>query len=126
MLDVNTPTARDLLRDTLMFDCYRSLLSPQQQRAFSLWLEEDYSLAEIAAELHVTRPAVLSLIRRAKQSLERYEQRLGLLASAQIRTEQLAQWEQQVRCWPEPYRVQAEAWLRQLQNLEEEGRRERV
>jgi hypothetical protein len=65
-----------------LYDLYGPLLTPKQQEAVSLYYEQDMSLAEIAAECQVSRQAVHDLLKRAEVALEKYEQRLGLLAAA--------------------------------------------
>ena len=63
-----------------MYDLYGPLLTPRQQEAIRLYYEQDMSLAEIASECQVSRQAVHDILRRAEVALEKYEQKLGLLA----------------------------------------------
>jgi predicted DNA-binding protein YlxM (UPF0122 family) len=63
-----------------LYDLYGPLLTPKQQEAVHLYYEQDLSLGEIASECQVSRQAVYDLLRRAEVALEKYEQRLGLLA----------------------------------------------
>jgi hypothetical protein len=63
-----------------LYDLYGPLLTPRQQEAIRLYYEQDMSLAEIAAECGVSRQAVHDILRRAEVALEKYEQKLGLLA----------------------------------------------
>ena len=56
-----------------LYDVYGPLLTAKQQRCM------DLSLAEIAAELDVSRQAVDDLIHRVEQILERYETKMKLL-----------------------------------------------
>ncbi len=67
-------------RITLLFDLYGPLLTPKQREAVRLYYEQDLSLGEIAEECRVSRQAVYDLLRRAENALEKYEQKLGLLA----------------------------------------------
>jgi hypothetical protein len=66
-----------------LYDLYGPLLTPRQQEAVRLYYEQDLSLGEIASECDVSRQAVHDLLRRAEIALEKYEQKLGLLASRQ-------------------------------------------
>lgn len=63
-----------------LYDLYGSLLTPKQRDAVRLYYEQDLSLGEIASECMVSRQAVYDLLRRAEAALEKYEQKLGLLA----------------------------------------------
>ncbi len=63
-----------------LYDLYGPLLTPKQQEAVRLYYEQDLSLGEIASECQVSRQAVYDLLRRSEAALEKYEQKLGLLA----------------------------------------------
>ena len=69
----------------LLIDVYGNLMTEKQQRYLSMYYEEDLSLSEIAEILEVSRNAVYDQLKRALQSLEQYEKRLGLLAKHQER-----------------------------------------
>lgn len=56
-----------------LYDVYGPLLTAKQQSCMELYFCDDLSLAEIAAELDVSRQAVHDLIHRVEQILERYE-----------------------------------------------------
>jgi predicted DNA-binding protein YlxM (UPF0122 family) len=71
---------KKLGRIALLYDLYGPLLTSKQREAVRLYYEQDLSLGEIAAECQVSRQAVYDLLRRAESSLEKYEQKLGLLA----------------------------------------------
>lgn len=64
----------------LLCDFYGPLLTDRQQRLLSLYYEQDLSLGEIAAEMQVSRQAVHDTLKRAEESLERFEFKLGLAA----------------------------------------------
>ncbi len=59
-------------------DFYGPLLTPKQQEAMSLHYENDWSLAEIAEHMQITRQAVHDILKRAEMALQEYENRLGL------------------------------------------------
>ena len=58
--------------------CYGGLLTEKQRTALRLHCDEDFSLAEIADELGVSRQNVHELITRSEQKLRRYEAALHL------------------------------------------------
>ena len=62
-----------------LYEMYGSLLTEKQQRGLELYFYEDYSLAEIADEMQVSRQAVHDLLKRVEQALEQYEKMLGFL-----------------------------------------------
>ncbi|MCR4400010.1 MAG: YlxM family DNA-binding protein [Syntrophomonadaceae bacterium] len=66
-------------RMSWLMDFYGPLLTERQQRILQLHYDHDWSLAEIAAELGVSRQAVHDVLRRSEKALEAYEERLGLL-----------------------------------------------
>ncbi|MDO4482577.1 MAG: YlxM family DNA-binding protein [Bacillota bacterium] len=62
----------------LLFDYYGQFLTAKQREVMHLYFENDYSLSEIAEELHVSRQAVHDTIKKSKKALYEYEDRLGL------------------------------------------------
>lgn len=68
-----------LVRMGLLYDFYGGLLTPKQQRVFSLYYLDNFSLAEIAEEEGTTRQAVHDLLQRTETHLERWEEKLNLL-----------------------------------------------
>jgi predicted DNA-binding protein YlxM (UPF0122 family) len=64
----------------LLLDFYGPLLTERQREVLARHAEQDLSLGEIAAEMGVSRQAVHDVVRRATATLQRYEQRLGLVA----------------------------------------------
>lgn len=63
----------------LLFDFYGSLLTERQQNLIEMYYGDDLSLGEIAEQYEVTRQAVHDTLKRAEQTLENYEQKLGLV-----------------------------------------------
>jgi len=63
-----------------LIDLYSGLLTASQREALALHFDKDWSYAEIAAALGVSRAAVHDQVRRAQAALEEYEGKLGLLA----------------------------------------------
>lgn len=79
-------------RVIMLKDFYGSLLTERQQEVINLYFEDDWSLAEIAESMEVSRQAVHDLLKRSEAALEAYELRLGLVArylSNQVRWQQL-------------------------------------
>ncbi len=64
----------------MLKDFYGPLLTEKQQHVLNLYYENDWSLAEIAASLNITRQAIFDLLKRAESSLVEYEKKLGLMA----------------------------------------------
>ena len=63
-----------------LFDMYASLLTPHQREVLFLYYSLDFSLAEIADRLGVTRQAVHDSLIRGVEALEKLEGNLGFLA----------------------------------------------
>lgn len=63
----------------LLFDFYGSLLTERQQKFIELYYGDDLSLGEIAEQYDVTRQAVHDTLKRAEQTLNNYEEKLGLV-----------------------------------------------
>ena len=64
---------------SLMYDFYGALLTGRQREVFELYHEENFSLSEIAERLSITRQAVHISLRKAREELETYEEKLGLI-----------------------------------------------
>ena len=75
------------LRLSPLFDCYAGLLSEKKQRVFSLYYDEDLSLAEISELTRITRQGVRDLLSRTAEELLRYEEALGLYRKGCVRSE---------------------------------------
>ena len=64
---------------SLLFDFYGEMLRDSQAEVMTLYHEDNLSLAEIAQELGTSRQAVHYTLKKAEASLEKYEEKLGLL-----------------------------------------------
>ena len=62
-----------------LFEFYGPLLTEHRREVMRLYCEEDYSLAEIASELGITRQGVHDAVSKSQAQLEGYEQKLGLI-----------------------------------------------
>lgn len=69
----------NMLEINMLLDFYSKLLTEKQEKAISMYYEENFSLNEIAEELNITKQAVSDNIKRASQNLEHYEKILGLV-----------------------------------------------
>jgi len=65
---------------------YGELLTQRQRMALQLHCDEDFSLAEVAEHLGVSRQNVHDLIARSAQKLYRYEERMGTIAQSRQTT----------------------------------------
>ena len=65
------------LEISLLFDFYGQLLKEQQQKAISLYYNDDLSLSEIAENEGITRQGVRDAIKRAEAQLFDMEKKLG-------------------------------------------------
>ena len=73
----------DRIRFGSLYEMYGALLTEKQQQCLELYFCEDYSLAEIAEEMKVSRQAIHDLLKRVEQTLEHYETMLGFLQRAE-------------------------------------------
>lgn len=80
----------DRIRFGSLYETYGALLTKKQQRCLELYFCEDYSLAEIAEEMRVSRQAVHDLLKRVEQTLEHYEKILDFLQHTEHRQKLIA------------------------------------
>ena len=71
--------AASLQHNNLLYDFYSALLTPKQRDVFFMHYMEDMSLAEIAGENETTPQAVQDLLKRTKNKLQNFENKLGLI-----------------------------------------------
>jgi len=72
-------TVEDIYEITVLLDFYGHLLTDRQHEIMDLHFNSDLSLGEIAEELNISRQGVYDSIRKAKQALLEYENKLGLV-----------------------------------------------
>ena len=63
----------------LLLDFYGELLTGKQREYMELYYNEDFSLAEIAGLVGVTRQGVRDALQRAEAALLEFEEKTGLL-----------------------------------------------
>lgn len=61
---------------SLLFDYYGDFLSEKQREIFDLYYNDDLSLAEISAEVGITRQGVRDSVKRTEQQLVELEDKL--------------------------------------------------
>ena len=61
-----------------LIDIYGDFLSLQQKNMILCYVNNDMTLSEIAENEHISRPAVLDAIKKAKQKLYEFESKLKL------------------------------------------------
>ena len=62
----------------VLFDVYGDMLTEKQKDTLILYYDEDLSLTEIAENTGITRQGVRDSIKRAEETLQGYEKKLGL------------------------------------------------
>lgn len=63
-----------------LMDFYAPLLTPHRREILRLYCEEDLSLAEIAAQMQITRQGVSDALKKGRAQLTDYEDKMGLAA----------------------------------------------
>jgi len=116
-----------VLRIGRLYDFYGSLLTDKQQECLEMHYLNDLSLSEIADEFGVSRQAVHDILRRAEQTLEEYESKLGLVERHQRQHGMIQQAYDSIIALPHDIRqvpevIDAVKILKRLLNYEEEGR----
>jgi len=69
----------DKVKLTMLMDFYAKLLSESKRQVMIDYVENDFSLSEIASIKNVTRQAAYDIVKKAEQQLEEYEAKLGLV-----------------------------------------------
>lgn len=64
---------------SMLYDFYGALLKENNRRVFEAYIQEDYSISEIAEEMEISRQAVHDAVKRITKQLKGYEEKLGLL-----------------------------------------------
>ncbi|WP_438432412.1 putative DNA-binding protein [Gorillibacterium sp. sgz500922] len=105
-------------RVNLLFDFYGPLLTEKQQTFLGCYFRDDLSLGEIAGEFDISRQAVYEHIRRAEATLESYEEKLGLAARYERRTELMAGLREALGAW-NPASDTRQAKERAIRSLDE-------
>lgn len=81
---------------TMLFDFYGELLTEKQRQYFDLHYNNDLSLNEIAQSEGISRQGVWDIIRRAEESLRRFEEKTGLVARFAAQRELLSRADERI------------------------------
>ena len=68
------------LRIGYLLDFYGDILPDRKREVLDYYYNDDLSLAEIAAEIGISRQGVRDIIKKAEEQLLFYEEKLGLAA----------------------------------------------
>ena len=69
----------DVYKLSMLLDFYGQLLTANQFMCLDLHCNQDLSMGEIAQELNISRQGVYDFIKKGRERLLEYEDRLGLL-----------------------------------------------
>lgn len=81
--------ANSIYEISILMDFYGQLLTARQIEILDMHYNSDYSLGEIAEELGISRQGVYDGIKKGKESLTAYEERLGLAARFKTQEESM-------------------------------------
>lgn len=73
----------EIIELSLLYDFYGALLKEQKRSIFEAYILENYGLSEIAKERNMSRQAVYDVVRRCRNELREYEQKLNLVCKFQ-------------------------------------------
>ena len=68
------------IRFGILYEYYGNLWNKKQSEAIEQYYLEDLSLTEIAELNDISKQAVSDMLKRSEKKLEKYEEKLGLLA----------------------------------------------
>ena len=114
-MELTLSTLEKRVELSILYDFYCELLKVNQRQIFEDYIQNDYSLAEIAEEYGVSRQSIHDTVRRCTRQLEDYEERLHLAARFAEAKELL----RQINRLTEPDRSQEEAALCKIRELSE-------
>ena len=76
---INVSSEEDRVKIGLLLDLYGNILTERQKQTMDLYFQQDFSLAEIAEQIGITRQAVRDSLLRAEATLLDTDEKLGLL-----------------------------------------------
>ena len=74
---------------SMLYDFYGALLKENNRRIFEAYIQEDYSISEIADEMEISRQAVQDAVKRITKQLRGYEEKLGLLERFELQRNEM-------------------------------------
>lgn len=78
---------KEIVETTVLFDFYSELLKDQTREIIEDYVLNDYSLAEIAEKLGITRQGVRDFVKRGEAQLREYESKLHLASKYKMQEE---------------------------------------
>ena len=75
----NVNMIEQMVRVTKLYDIYKGLLTERQQRCLELHYFQDFSFAEVGAEMGITRQAANDIVQRAVDQMQSTESNLKFL-----------------------------------------------
>ena len=70
---------KEIVELTRLYDVYGPLLSDHKKEIFESYVLDNYSLAEIAEQVGLSRQGVRDIVRRCSKELQEAEDKLGFL-----------------------------------------------
>ncbi len=111
--------SKDLSVSVLM-DFYSELLTEKQRDTMDLYYNQDYSLAEIAQNLDISRQGVRDFIKRGEKQLVEFEEKLGMVERYNTVTKNTAKIEELlVSLTKDNISEKRAAILKKLENIKE-------
>lgn len=74
---------------SMLYDFYGALLKENNRRIFEAYIQEDYSISEIAEEMEISRQAVHDAVKRITKQLKGCEEKLGLLERFELQRNEM-------------------------------------
>ena len=87
----------DKFEISVLIDNYGVLLTEKQRLIMEYYFNDDLSLAEIAENEGITRQGVLDIIKRCKQTLLEYEEKLQLIKKITVLKEKTNSIDQNIK-----------------------------
>ena len=77
-----------------LLDFYGEILPERKRSVMDMYYNEDFSLAEIASEIGISRQGVRDIIKKTEEELFFYEEKLGLAKKLKLAFETVEQLEE--------------------------------
>lgn len=71
--------SNDIVYKSLLYDFYGELLTDKQKDIVDMYYNNDFTLSEISEQIGISRQGVYDALKRAENTLEDYEKKLGLV-----------------------------------------------
>lgn len=68
-----------IIEISMLYDFYGQLLTGKQREIVAFYHEDNFSLAEIAKEVGISRQGVHDALKKSEKALQDYEDKLGLI-----------------------------------------------